>query len=136
MNHRHGNSVASFKCTLFNKSIIYITMHKQKLPNYKLSCKTPKHSKLRLTDFLEIPVNFFYCWGVDFSSRNNLSNLGPCRMYNSLVAGVVLGTFALICVLLARCSRMKSTRTDCKIGLCKQFPLSDKSELSASVETC
>ena len=58
--HRHGNSVARLQCVRVNKLIIYITMHKQKAPIYMLShSKAPKHSKFRLTNIQEKPVDFF-----------------------------------------------------------------------------
>ena len=35
--HRHNNPAAHFECVLINKSIIYVTMYKQKALIYKLS---------------------------------------------------------------------------------------------------
>ena len=32
MKHRHGNPALSFECARAKKSIIYVTMHEQKLP--------------------------------------------------------------------------------------------------------
>ena len=43
--HRHGNPVASFECALVNKSIIYVTMHKQTAPiNMLFRSKAPKNT--------------------------------------------------------------------------------------------
>ena len=45
--HRHDNPVASFDCALVNKSIVYITVRKQKAPSTCcLAAKHPKHNKL------------------------------------------------------------------------------------------
>ena len=42
---KHDNSVASLQCACANKLIIYITMHKQKAPIYKLSCSDASITK-------------------------------------------------------------------------------------------
>ena len=77
--HRHGNSVASLKRAHANKSIIYLIMLNEKAPVYKLSHrKAPKtqqicpyrHARKTSGPFLS------YYTGIDFSSRNNLANLG------------------------------------------------------------
>ena len=72
--HRHGNSVACFNCTHFNKSIIYVIMRKEKAPIFAVSrsrtLKTQrihhyKHARKTRVLFL------LYDTDVDFSSRNN-----------------------------------------------------------------
>ena len=46
--HRHGNSVESLQCARVDKLIIYVTMHKQKAPIYKLSrSKVPTTQKIQ-----------------------------------------------------------------------------------------
>ena len=44
--HEHDNPMTSFECAHVEKSIIYVTMHKQKSPANILSRK--KHKKLLL----------------------------------------------------------------------------------------
>ena len=75
MAHRHDDSAAIFKYAHVNKSIIYVTMHKQESPINMFCCvKAPKTQKIAVTDIREKTVDFFY--GTYFSSRNNLANLG------------------------------------------------------------
>ena len=57
--HRHGNSVASLQCAPVDKFIVYITMHKQTTPIYKLSCSKASNT-FRLSDIQEKPVDLFY----------------------------------------------------------------------------
>ena len=59
--HRHGKSVASLQCARTNKSIIYITMHKQKAPF--TICPAPKRSKFSITDIRENQVNLVVLHG-------------------------------------------------------------------------
>ena len=57
--HRHNNIVLSFVCARVKKSIIYVTMHKQKAPINMLSrSKAPKIQQVAVTDMLGKPVDF------------------------------------------------------------------------------
>ena len=48
MKHEHDNPMTSFECAHVEKSIIYVTMHKQKAPANILSRK--KTQKIAVTD--------------------------------------------------------------------------------------
>ena len=59
--HRHNNVVLSFVCARVKKSIINVTMHKQKAPINMLSrSKAPKIQQVAVTDMHEKPMDFFY----------------------------------------------------------------------------
>ena len=58
--HRRGNSVATLSVLHITKLTIYIAMHKQKVPIYKLSPQqNTKTASLRLQTW-EKPVDFFH----------------------------------------------------------------------------
>ena len=77
--HRHDNPVASFKCARIKKSIIYITMRKQKaLVNILSRSKAPKTQQ---NCHYRHPrkASWLFLWhytGIEFSSRNNFANSG------------------------------------------------------------
>ena len=56
--HRHGNSVTSFECARFNKSIIYVTIRKAPI-NRLFRSKAPKTQQIVITDIKKKPVDFF-----------------------------------------------------------------------------
>ena len=58
--NRHDNPVVSIECARVKKSIIYVTVRKQKTPIYILSCsKAPKTQQIAVTTIREKPEDFF-----------------------------------------------------------------------------
>ena len=72
-------------------------MQKQKAPIYMLSrSKAPKHSKCRLTDIREKPMDLFNHTGVVFSSHNNFTNIGSFAKVSIPVKSVQLSIFFVV----------------------------------------
>ena len=90
--YRHGNSVTNLECACVTKSIIYIIMHKEKAPIYRLShSKTPKTPKMcHYNHSRKISVLFWlYDTVVDLSSRNNFSNSGSFAKVSIPVGSII-----------------------------------------------
>ena len=77
--HGHNDSVTSLKYACVNKSIIYIIMHKEKTPIYKVShskaLKTMQICSYRHARKTSRPFSL-YDMSVDLSSRKKFANLG------------------------------------------------------------
>ena len=72
--HRHNNPAARFECVLINKSIIYVTMHKQ---------NAPKRSKLRVTDVSEEPVRKHVIYSAKHKQKTAIYKLSRSKHQNT-----------------------------------------------------
>ena len=78
MEHRHDEPVASFECACVNKSIIYVTIHKQKTPINMLSrSKALNTANFGLQAYKRNQWIFLlHLTSVYFSTHNRSSNIG------------------------------------------------------------